>query len=124
MPAAAPPAFGLCYLRDQQPISPEAFAAARRLCEKIRTLIAGRNDYIRSKGRPAEIGLPNGHWEPERRAQQINGVRLYDAYKTVVDGDYSIINNLRLFSQIFTGFRLISLSRFTEATAAGKVPAD
>lgn len=124
MPAAAPHAFGLCYLRDQQPISPEAFAAARRLCEKIRALIAGRNDYIQSKGRPAEIGLPNGHWEPERRAQQINGVRLYDAYKTVVDGDYSIINNLRLFSQIFTGFRLISLSRFTDATAAGKAPAD
>jgi len=105
-----------CYLKDQQPISAEAFQRARGLCERIRSLIAGRPESLRRLGRAAEVHLPHGNWEL--------GGGLYSCYQILVDGDYAIINNLRLFAQVFTGFQLVSLSKGKGLAIPRAVPPD
>jgi len=105
-----------CYLKDQQSISAEAYQQARELCERIRALIAGRPESLRRLGRAAEVHLPHGNWELDRG--------LYACYRTVVDGDYAILNNLRLFAQVFTGFQLTSLSKGQGLAIPREVPPD
>ena len=46
-----------CYLRDQQPLSPEAYQQARKLCDTIRMLVAGRADYLRRERLSPELQL-------------------------------------------------------------------
>jgi len=103
-----------CYLKDQQPISAAAFQRARALCAQICALIAGRQETLRRMGRVADVHLPHGNWEL--------GSGLYACYRTVVDGDYAIINNLRLFAQVFTGFQLVSLSKGQGLAIPREVP--
>jgi hypothetical protein len=107
---------GFCYLQDQLPLTDEAFRRARGLCERVRALVAEREEYIRRHCLSREIHLPHGNWEL--------GTSLYAAYLTVVDGDYTIINNLRLFSQVFTGYALMSLSREVGPELPREVPPD
>ncbi len=113
LPAQAPP--GFCCLKDQQPISPQAYQRACQLRDRIRSLLAGREDFLRSS-RSLEIHLPHGNWEL--------GGGLYASCSTVLDGDYSIINNLRLFAQIFTGYQLLTLSPGKGTTIPRAVPPD
>ena len=98
-----------CNLKDQKPISQEAYQQARRLCDRVGSLIAGRQDFLRNRRRSPEIHLPHADWQP--------GGKRYDGYRAVMEGDFAVINNLRLFSQAFTGHPLLSLS-------SGPVPPD
>lgn len=103
------PVARFCYLKDQKPISQEAYQQARSLCDRIRFLIAGRDGILQGAGRSPEIHLPHADWQP-------GGAR-HDGYRAVADGDYAVVNHLRLFSQTFTGRPLLSLS-------GGAVPSD
>jgi hypothetical protein len=105
-----------CFLKDQKPISQEAFANARQLCTQIGALVASREEYLRRMRRDPEIHLPHGNWELPRR--------LYGWYRTVMGGDYDVINHLRLFTQVFTGFQLTSLSRGSGKPIPQTVPPD
>ncbi|MCP5157909.1 MAG: putative sugar O-methyltransferase [Gammaproteobacteria bacterium] len=85
------------------------YNTALDICEKIKILIAKREafaslDNIENKF--IELGLG---WDYRRK--------FYNSVKYILDGDYAVINNLRLFSQQFTGYQLISLS-----SSAGKIP--
>lgn len=117
-PQSALPAgsFGFCFLRDQQSISPEAYRRALAIRDTIRALVASRADYVSQAGLPAEIHLPHANWEL--------GGGLYSAYQTVAEGEYTVINNLRLFSQVFTGFQLMSLARVVNEELPRVVPPD
>src|SRR5262249_19275839 len=66
--------------------------------------------------RSPEIHLPHGNWEL--------GHGLYGSHAAVMEGDYSIINNLRLFSQIYTGFQLLSFTTGHGMPLPQMVPAD
>ncbi len=84
-----------CHLHDQKPISQEAYQRGRRLGDQIRALIAGREDFLRQTRRSAEAHLPQGPWAP--------GGERYDAYQAASDGDYAVLNNLRLYWQGLAG---------------------
>jgi hypothetical protein len=103
-------------LKDQIPISQEAYQRADGLRAEVRALIDGRQEFLRRTGRSPEIHLPQGIWKLGRK--------LYDACKVVMDGDYAIINNLRLFAQIFTDFQLITLSRGAGLPIPTAIPPD
>jgi hypothetical protein len=97
---AKAPAFW--FLRDQQPLSQEAFDKARRCRDWAVSLVEGREKYVHSNGLDAAIHLPHGVWEMGRG--------LYEAYRAVRDGGYEVYNHLRMFSGIFTGFHLDTLA--------------
>lgn len=120
LPAAAPLSsrdeVAFCYLRDQQPLSPVGYQRARTLCDTIRNLSAGRVDYLRREALSPELHLPHANWEL--------GSPLYDAYTTVVKGEYAVLNHLRLFSQSFTGYQLMTLARCAGLPIPRAVPPD
>jgi hypothetical protein len=109
-------ASGFCFLRDQQPISPEAYRRALAICATIRMLVASRADYVSQARLPADIHLPRANWQLD--------CGLFSAYQTVAKADYAVINNLRLFSQVFTGFQLMSLARVVNEQLPREVPPD
>lgn len=79
------------------------------ICEKIKLLIAKRKkiaslDYLGNEFLKLGFG-----WDFNRK--------FYNSVRYILNGDYAVINNLRLFSQQFTGYQLISLSN-----GAGKIP--
>jgi hypothetical protein len=111
-----PAPVGFCYLKDQRPISQEAYRHACRLREQVRALIAGRADFLKRTRRSPAVHLPHGNWEL--------GHGLYAGHAALLDGDYSVVNNLRLFSQVFTGFQLLSFSRDRTVPFPRAVPPD
>src|SRR6266436_7053598 len=114
--ALPPGSTGFCFLRDQQQISPEAYRRALTIRDVIRLLVESRADYVSRAMLSAEIHLPHANWEMN--------CGLYSAYQTVAEADFTVINNLRLFSQVFTGFQLMSLSRVVNQPLPRAVPAD
>lgn len=89
------------YLRDSAPLSQAAYENALRCRAWAAELIANRQPYIRAKGLDPDIHLPHGNWEL--------GGGLYESYRTLRDGGYEVVNNLRMFSDIFTGYQLSSM---------------
>jgi hypothetical protein len=102
MPDARSHEADFCLPRDQQQLTPAAYQKALQLRDQIRFLLEEREGYIRRKGLDPQIHLPMGNWKL--------GGGLYAACRTVMKGDYQVLNHLRLFSQIFTGYKLLTLS--------------
>src|SRR5262245_17007398 len=105
-----------CYLKDQTPLSQEGYENALRLRDTIGALIAEREAFIRNERLDPEIHLPMANWAL--------GNGLYTCYETVMRGEYEVLNNLRLFAQIFTGFQLLSLSGGLGTTIPRAMPQD
>jgi len=103
-------------MKDQEPLTQEAFQKALQLRDDIRGLLEGRMSYLQYKGLDPAIHLPSANWGLEEG--------LHGLYRTVLAGDYSVLNNLRLFTQIFTGFQLISQSGGEGLPLPGEVPPD
>jgi SAM-dependent methyltransferase len=91
-----------CYLRDQEPLSASAFNRALELRDRIGGLIKGRETFLRKTGRDPAVHMPRGNWDL--------GNDVYTGHWALMRGDYEVVNHLRLFSQVFTGFQLLSLS--------------
>jgi SAM-dependent methyltransferase len=92
-----------CFLRDQLPISQAAFKKSVSLREQLRGAIADRARYVTVNGLEPSIHLPGANWEPGSDKPLFEGL-----FQIVMDGDYSIINALRLFSFSYTGFQLLT----------------
>jgi SAM-dependent methyltransferase len=112
------PSRDFCYLKDQIPLSQTAFHHALELRDQIDGLVRRRRTFLQKTARNPLIHMPSGNWDPK------NG--LFVAYDTVRDGTYEVLNHLRLFSQIFTGYQLLTLQRgnHEEAPIPVEVPAD
>src|SRR5262249_38047828 len=74
----------------------------------------GREKYIRTAGLDTDVHLPHGNWEL--------GGGLYAAYRVVRDGGYEVFNNLRIFSDIFTGYQLSAMARSDGLPVPEKLP--
>ena len=105
-----------CFLKDQRALTPAEFERIVQLREQVRGLVEGRRTFIEKSGRDPEIHLPRGNWEL--------GGELYDAYRRLLTGDYAVVNSLRLFSQIFTGFQLLVMERCANLPIPQTVPPD
>jgi hypothetical protein len=92
------------HLRDLKPISDEQWHSAREAGAKISSLRNGRGAAIRAKDLDPAIAMPGGYWT-------IGGAMpVFPLFDLVEKGDYSTINNLRLFSYSFSGFYLAHLA--------------
>jgi hypothetical protein len=100
--AAATDRVRFCLLRDQQNLTEDEYRGALALRDRIRDLIAGRAAFLQAAGRDSEIHLPGGVWDL--------GESLHDTFNLVLDGRYEVLNPLRLYTQIYTGYQLSTLS--------------
>ncbi len=67
----------------------------------IRDLIADRDQYCERTKQPRELTHPAGNWEVGARNNPI-----HDLFQKVVSGDDRVLQNLRLYTQPFSGFDL------------------
>jgi len=90
-----------CFLKDQELLSDEEYAIALNVCDYIRRVIAERPEYIRRNALDPDVYFPMANWSLDNA--------FYDGYRQLVAGDRQIVAHLRLFSQMFTGYRLVDL---------------
>jgi len=104
---------------ENERLSDAEFARARAVCGDIRNLIAGRIRYIEENGLDAGFCLPGANWNGylENRA-------LFSGSAALLREEYDVINNLRLFSQVFTGYSLAEMRPAEGLLAPNCVPHD
>ncbi|HSB73562.1 MAG TPA: putative sugar O-methyltransferase [Candidatus Methylomirabilis sp.] len=90
---------GFVFLRNQAPLTSHELEIARRMCRDIAELVDGRSAYLEKAGLDPAIYSPAGNWQPEN----------LEGYRQVVSANPEILAHLRLFSQMFTGYRLIDM---------------
>lgn len=110
---------GRVYLKNLRAISQQEFNTAVRICDLIKRIVELRASYIEAHGLDPDIAFPAKNW-----AEDAHSEWWYDIYRFVVTPKYDTINNLRLYTQAFTGYELMSMSFATciELNAIGKKP--
>jgi SAM-dependent methyltransferase len=89
------------YVRDQEPLSDEEYQLAVQIGTSIRRLIEQRPEYVRTHGLNPDVYLPMANWSLDSDVHA--GCRL------LLSGRRDTIARLRLFSQSFSGFRLMDM---------------
>lgn len=102
---------GRVHLRDLRSISQQEFDTACRICEKIRQIVEARAAYINEHNLDQDIALPADNWAKEAPNA------IHDLYQLVITHKYDVINNLRLYTQPFTGYQLSQFSMGSGKTA-------
>ena len=111
---------GFVTPRQNRPLSEAEFQRAKLICREVAHLISNRARYVEENGLDTDFCLPDANWKGE-------GDRgwLYHGTTALLREDYEIINNLRLFSQIFSGYSLLEMTAFPRrAVPPDRVPAD
>jgi putative sugar O-methyltransferase len=102
---------------DNAPLSDAEFAGAKAVCGDIRALLARRDRYISENGLDAGSCLPGANWRGDWKNSA-----LYRGTAALLREDYDILNNLRLFSQVFTGYSLVEMKNSRGVTSPERVP--
>lgn len=104
---------------SNQRLSDTEYDRARSICRDIRTLIAGRLRYIEANGLDAEFCVPGALWKGDWENSS-----LYRGTAALLGEDYDVLNNLRLFSQVFTGYSLVEMKESRGTVPPDRVPPD
>ena len=104
---------------DNERLSGAEFDRSRSICEELRRVIADRMRYVEENRLDVDLCLPGGIWKGdwERSA-------LYRGTAALLRQEYDVINNLRLFSQVFTGYSLAEMKRAEGLQPPDRVPPD
>lgn len=100
-------------------LSPEEFERARAICREIRAVIAERARYVDENRLDPEFCLPGALWKGSWEYSSC-----YRGTAALLREDYDVINNLRLFSQVFTGYSLIDMQDARGIVPPDRVPPD
>lgn len=110
---------GFAAPSGSEPLSPGEFDRARVICREIRAVIADRPRYVEENRLDPEFCLPGarwkGNWEDSWR---------YRGTVALLCEDYDVLNNLRLFSQVFTGYSLVDMNDARGTVPPDRVPPD
>jgi hypothetical protein len=93
----------MVLLRDQQPLSESELRRANSIIDWIEQVVAARPAYLERHRLSPAIHFPQAIWALD------HGEGLYDGLRAVLSRDPRILNHLRLWSQQFTGYRLLSM---------------
>ena len=97
-------------------ISQQEFETALKICSQMKQILDLRPKWIQEHNLDPEIVFPAGNWRSGGEATSDGGYRFREIVDLIINPPkYEIINNLRLYSQIFSGYQLASVS-----TADGK----
>lgn len=104
---------------DNQRLTEAEFDQARRICRDIQALILGRERYIEGNRLDPEFCIPGAQWKGNWKKSE-----LYRGTAALLREEYDVINNLRLFSQVFTGYSLVEMKPAHGITPPDHVPPD
>jgi hypothetical protein len=76
--------------------------AAKRVAARVQALIAWRDRQTAAKALDTRTDLPAGNWRLDSQDNDF-----LEAYRHVARADYATINNLRYYTNTFTGYKLI-----------------
>lgn len=96
---------GRVYLKNLRAISQQEFETAVRICEVIKKIVELRASYVETHGLDPDIAFPAANWAEDPHTEW-----WYDIYRLVATPRYNTINNLRLYTQAFTGYELRTMS--------------
>ncbi|MEM9805567.1 MAG: putative sugar O-methyltransferase [Cyanobacteria bacterium P01_D01_bin.56] len=96
---------------DLRNISQQEFETALEICSQMKQITDLRPKWVQDRGLDPDIVFPSGNWGNEGEAASDSGYRFRDLFELIINSPkYEIINNLRLYSQIFSGYQLASFS--------------
>ena len=110
---------GFAAPSGNQRLSAAEFDRARFICRDIRAVIAGRLRYIEANGLDPGFCLPGAIWKGDWENST-----LYRGTAALLREDYDVLNNLRLFSQVFTGYSLVEMNDARGIVSPDRVPPD
>jgi putative sugar O-methyltransferase len=96
-------ALPMVLLKDQQQLDAVQLELADEIIDWIEKIVEARPAYIEQHGLDPAIHFPQAGWALD------DGHGLYDGFRAVVSRDTRVLNNLRLWSQQFTGYRLLTM---------------
>jgi hypothetical protein len=96
-------ALPMVLLRDQRPLSESELQRANSIIDWIEQVMALRPDYLKRHRLSPAIHFPQAIWALDK------GEGLYDGFRAVLSRDPRVLNHLRLWTQHFTGYRLLSM---------------
>jgi len=94
-------------LEDLRSITKQEFESAVRICQTISNIEKDRYSYVQKYNLDPDVFLPAANWAQDEIRSLPNAI--YEFYKTVLASNYETINNLRLYTQPFTGYDLNNL---------------
>jgi putative sugar O-methyltransferase len=93
----------MVLLRDQQPLTESELHRANSIIDWIEQVIEARPEYLERHRLSETIHCPQAIWALDK------GEGLYDGFRAVCSRDPKVLNHLRLWTQQFTGYRLLSM---------------
>ena len=95
-------------LQENINISEAQYENSKNIRHEISSMVENRDNYIKNKNYDPLFCLPTANWSFD---ETITNNDIRKAYKHVLTGDYNVINRLRLYTQVFTGYQLFSMRR-------------
>jgi putative sugar O-methyltransferase len=96
-------ALPMVLLKDQEPLDGGQLERADEIIDWIEEIVEARPAYIEQHGLDPAVHFPQAVWALD------DGHGLYDGFRAVASRDPRVLNNLRLWSQQFTGYRLLTM---------------
>jgi len=96
-------ALPMVLLQDQRPLSESELRHAHSIIDWIEKVMAARPDYLKRHRLSPAIHFPQAIWALDK------GEGLYDGLRAVLSRDPRVLNHLRLWTQHFTGYRLLTM---------------
>lgn len=94
----------LSLLRDSRKLTAKELATARRICDEMSRCVTDRQEYIRRNACDEKFALPDANWSC---ATDNEFVRLF---RRIAKGSTDDLNQLRGFTQFFSGFSLYQVT--------------
>jgi putative sugar O-methyltransferase len=91
------------FLAENIDINPAAFERGLRLREEVGDEVDNRASYIEQNGLDDRFCYPDGNWK------SASGNDYLTAYDYVRRGDYKVLNRLRFYGQVFSGYNAMTL---------------
>lgn len=110
-PSQAPDAPGVVgpwrrvRVSDWQPLDEATLGRMRALGQQVKALVEGRRAHIARHQLDLAIALPAANWEDGEHND------IQKAYEAVVSGEEQVLQQLRLYSMVFTGYCLREFKR-------------
>jgi SAM-dependent methyltransferase len=105
-------------LRDNRDLTQAEFVRLEELRERIVALVETREAYVSAYGLDPEFAVPDANWKTYPCSD------FFEAYRYVATGNYAVLNRLRFWGQVFSGFRLMTLTEAKGLPSINPIPED
>jgi hypothetical protein len=107
---------GFLFPDEGTRLSERDWELAKSILSKTSRLIQRRSEYIHEHQLNANVYCPAANWRLENE--------FYVLTEAISAANYEVVNHLRLFAQMFTGYSLLDMDYAADKDIPGALPAD